>query len=122
MPKSCTGTFLGEWETNRGRLILADIPGTLNAESLPDTKGTYAMNNGTVAGRVGATSTLTGEWKDATGSGTIQIKINPGSPFEPTWPDPRKVFTGTWERTTGRGPKQGILEGRCVETKSGGNN
>src|SRR5438309_4973499 len=30
VPKSCTGTFLGEWETNRGRLVLTDIPGSLN--------------------------------------------------------------------------------------------
>jgi hypothetical protein len=121
VPRNCTGTFLGEWETNRGRLILTDIPGTLNAQSLPDTRGTYSMN-GTVTGRVGATSTLAGEWKDATGSGTFELKINPGSPFEVTWPDPKNVFTGTWERTTGRGPRKGTWEGRCVETKTGGNN
>jgi len=122
VPKNCTSTFLGEWETNRGRLILTDIPGTHSGdENLPDTRGTYSMNNGALTARAGATSTLIGEWKDTTGGGTFELKIDPGSPFEPTWPDPRKVFTGTWRRTSGRGPKEGKWDGRCVETKSGTN-
>lgn len=116
VPKNCTGTFLGEWETNRGRLILTDIPGAYYAGDwgLPETKGTFSMHNGTVTGR--GLNTLTGEWKDATGSGTFELKIDPGSAFEPTWPDPRKVFTGTWERTSGKGPKKGTWEGRCVNS------
>jgi hypothetical protein len=121
VPKNCTGTFLGEWETNRGRLILTDIPGGLGSDSEPDTRGTYSANNGSVTGRVGDTSTFTGEWKDATGSGSFNLKINPGSAFEVTWPDPKKVFTGTWERTTGRGPKKGTWAGRCVDTKVAAN-
>ena len=120
VPRNCTGTFLGEWETNRGRLILTDILSTHGGdENLPDTRGSYSMNNGTVTARTEYDVRLIGEWKDATGSGTFELKIDPGSAFEPTWPDPRKVFTGTWRRTSGRGPKEGKWDGRCVESQGG---
>ena len=118
VPRNCTGTFLGEWETNRGRLILTDIPGRHGGdENLPDTRGSYSMNNGTVTARTEYDVRLIGEWKDATGSGTFELKIDPGSAFEPTWPDPRKAFTGTWRRTSGRGPKEGTWDGRCVDSQ-----
>ena len=118
VPKSCTGTFLGEWETNRGRLILTDVPGVYRAGDWgsPETTGTYTANGGTVTGS--GIHTLIGEWKDATGSGTFELEINIGHPYVPALDD-RKVFTGTWERTSGKGPKKGKWEGRCVETGTG---
>lgn len=114
VPKRCTGTLLGEWETNRGRLILTDIPDAYRNgdRNGPETKGTFTLNNGTVTGS--GRYTLTGEWRDATGSGTFEIKINMGHPYEPNLSD-RRTFTGTWERKTGKGPKKGTWEGRCVE-------
>lgn len=116
VPRNCTGTFLGEWDTNRGRLVLTAIPGTHPENwDADDIKGEYSTNKGTVTAHSRNSSTLTGEWKDATGSGTFEIKINKGQPFEPNLSD-RKMFTGTWERKTGNGPKKGTWDGRCVET------
>ena len=115
VPKTCTGTILGVWETNRGRLTISEVPGILDLSSnIPDTKGTYSTNNGTVIGFDRAT--FSGEWKDATGSGTFELKPSPAQ--NPFTISPITSFTGTWERTSGKGPKKGTWEGRCVETES----
>ena len=113
VPRSCTGTFLGEWETTRGRLVLSDLPGNLerNREK-PNTKGTYSSGNGTLTAFEGAF--LTGEWTDVTGTGTFELKFNWNDPFKIAPHEVRKTFTGTWKRTTGKGPKKGTWEGRCV--------
>lgn len=112
VPKTCTGTILGVWETNRGRLTISEVPGILDLSSnIPDTKGTYSTNNGTVIGFDRAT--FSGEWKDATGSGTFELKPLPAQ--NPFTISPITSFTGTWERTSGKGPKKGTWEGRCVE-------
>jgi hypothetical protein len=119
VPRNCTGTFLGEWDTNRGRLILTDIPGTFGDDpAIDDTRGTYSTNNGTVTGHAGPTNRLSGVWKDATGTGTFELKIDHGDPFVASWPDPRLAFTGSWVRKTGTGPKSGTWEGRCVQAAS----
>jgi hypothetical protein len=98
---NCLGTFGGEWETNLGRMTISRI------DAFGGFRGTYAKNEGSFTGtRTG--DTLSGEWKDSTGSGSLYLSIRP-LPGE-------KSFTGSWTRTTGSGPKTGQWEGRCVET------
>lgn len=113
VPKGCTGTIIGVWETTRGRLTISEVPGILDPSSnISDTKGTYSMNNGTVIGF--DRSTFSGEWKDATGSGTFELKPLPAQNAFTI--SPITSFAGTWERTSGEGPKKGIWEGRCVSS------
>jgi len=124
LPKSCTGLFLGHWETNRGRLSISGTPDpTDNYPS--NVKGSYSTNNGTIKG-YSATAYqeglyLEGEWKDDTGGGTMRLQIPdkisdlPSGVVEASSRQ-RNIFTGTWKRTSGKGPKSGTWEGRCVET------
>jgi hypothetical protein len=113
VPKGCTGTFLGIWETNRGRMTLTATPKTIGPDGFHrNTIGTYAAGNGSVTA-MDLYDKLPGEWKDATGSGTFELKFASAGA--------RNAFTGTWRRTSGKGPKDGSWEGRCVETKAGGN-
>jgi hypothetical protein len=129
-PKSgCTGSIFGEWETNRGRMIIERV-GDLGF------KGTYSAANGSFIGRYDSQATILkfgllsgpagmkvvitsfamqqrpegafiGEWKDDTGNGTMII------PFELSQTD----FSGAWKRSSGNGQPGGKWEGRCVEAK-----
>jgi hypothetical protein len=104
--ENCTGVLRGEWETNRGRTTFT------RGNEYGRLRGSYADNNGTFTGEIQGDN-LKGEWKDSTGSGTMFLQLYfPGA----------KQFTGSWERTSGTGPAKGTWEGRCVETKSNGNN
>lgn len=113
VPKSCTGLFHGEWETNRGRLIITRTPAPPDGAPLSYVKGSYSTNNGAINGDVSyggypSELELQGEWKDDMGGGTMKLRI------------PERggtTFTGTWNRTSGKGAKEGTWEGRCVETK-----
>ena len=128
VPKGCTELFNGEWETNRGRLKIAlKSEGELRGYNV---SGSYSSNGGTITGHVdsgevdskgketpwGSSPTnvkviyLEGEWKDVSGTGEMRLQM--------PWIGPRTSFTGTWNRTSGKGPKQGIWEGRCVEAKN----
>jgi len=114
VPKSCTGvSFRGAWETNRGRMTLTETAEGSGPTSV-NIRGAYSTNNGSIWGHQWS-DTLNGGWKDDTGAGTMQLDFPSGG-------GPYSTFTGTWERTSGKGPKQGTWEGRCVETKTGGNN
>lgn len=122
----CTGSIFGEWETNRGRMLIERV-GNLGF------KGTFSENNGIFTGRyddkaiirrsgawkreIGfsilaasfeaqqrSQGAFVGEWKDSTGTGTMSI------PFELT----QTTFSGAWGRTSGAGPGGGAWEGRCV--------
>ncbi|MDT4969117.1 MAG: hypothetical protein QOJ64_3854 [Acidobacteriota bacterium] len=106
----CHGLLmLGVWETNRGRMSIAREGVTVGSGLLATerVRGTYSANNGTFTGLL-RMWTVEGEWKDATGTGTMQIHAEGDG------------FTGEWKRTTGRGPREGKWEGRCVETNTGG--
>ena len=112
VPKSCTGTFAGVWETNRGRMTVARTseipkPGEIGV------KGNYPPD-GTISGTEQGDKWLSGEWRDSTGSGTMSLEFNDqrGKEF-------RRSFTGTWERSSGKGPKKGTWEGRCLESQGG---
>jgi hypothetical protein len=114
VPKSCTGTFAGVWETNRGRMTITRTseiprPGEIRV------KGDYSPN-GLISGAE-RYDDLSGAWKDSTGTGTMLLTFN--DPLNTVYRG--HSFTGTWERTSGKGPKNGTWEGRCVETKAGGN-
>ena len=131
MPKSgCTGSIFGEWETNRGRMIIQRVGDT-------GFKGTYSNGNGSFYGKYDDKAPIkrraqrkeatlvtmlavsyrepqtrqegmfVGEWKDDYGSGAM------GIPFEFSM----ETFRGTWTQTSGSGPSQGIWEGRCVGTR-----
>jgi hypothetical protein len=108
VPKGgCTGTIFGEWDTNRGRLTVARAGNSTNV------KGSYSTNKGTFTGKLTDMHyNFRGEWSDATGSGTMELN---------SADSPENTFTGTWKRSTGKGPSEGKWEGRCVETKTGGN-
>ena len=107
----CSGLrMLGVWETNRGRMSVAREGVTVGSglRGAERVRGTYSTNNGTFTGLL-SMWTVEGEWKDATGTGTMQIHAEGDG------------FTGEWKRTTGRGPREGKWEGRCVEVKSENN-
>jgi len=116
-PKSvgCTGTIFGDWETNGGRMRVertGDIRRDDDGVSLKaPIKGTYSTNNGTFTGYLFSFGII-GEWKDNTGTGKMTIHAQ-GLAHD--------QLSGNWERKTGTGPAQGKWEGRCVETKSTGN-
>ena len=94
----CTGTILGDWETNRGRTTIVRLgrpeKGEVSLEQLIE--GTYSLNNGTFTGTRGSSGTIRGEWKDDTGTGKMVImSTRPGE------------FTGQWTRTTGSSAASG---------------
>jgi hypothetical protein len=111
VPKSCTGMFSGVFDTNRGRMTLTRTPDPETASTQNYITGAYSAGKGKITAYEGFDQ-LDGEWKDETGSGTFSLKL----------PNPRTSFTGEWDRTTGKGPKKGTWEGRCVEAKAGGSN
>jgi hypothetical protein len=115
VPKSCTGTFVDVWETSRGRVTFirtphVPAPKNYSATKFINIQGTYTTGNGTMIGNDDY-DVLDGEWKDATGGGTMKLRFVDGSR--------KRSFTGTWQRTSGSGPVEGTWEGRCVETKGG---
>ena len=102
---NCTGMLRGEWETNRGRTTF-----TRGVES-GRLRGTYSDDDGTFSGEIQGDN-LKGDWKDSTGSGTMFLQLYyPGA----------KQFTGSWVRTSGKGPANGKWEGRCVGAANGTN-
>jgi hypothetical protein len=115
VPKSCTGTFAGVWETNRGRMTITRTSEILGPGEIR-VKGEYSPN-GTISGTEQYRDHLSGEWRDSTGRGTMSLEFN-----DKLYSVNRGYsFTGTWERTSGKGPKKGTWEGRCVEVKGGNN-
>ena len=109
VPKGCTGTFAGVFDSNRGRMTLRRIPKTKDPETgdVTNIKGSYSTDSGTITALEFYARQLSGEWKDATGSGTFWL--------EPSVSGLRVTFSGKWNRKTGKGPKSGDWEGRCVE-------
>jgi hypothetical protein len=104
---NCTGMIRGEWETNRGRMNITRV------DEYGRVRGTYSNDNGTFTGKTSpGLGSISGEWKDDTGSGTMFLQLRLHGD---------KKFQGTWERTSGSGPAGGVWEGRCVETEGGGN-
>jgi hypothetical protein len=109
VPKGgCTGLWYGVWDTNRGRMVLSST----NDPGENITSGGKFSKAGTVTGSFGAGRIwLTGEWKDETGAGTMELDLS--NHIDDTRKD---SFTGTWKRTSGKGEREGTWEGRCVET------
>jgi hypothetical protein len=106
----CTGTILGDWETNQGRLNIVrtgDLVSSSNGEKSAPVRGTYSTNNGTFVGKLEGRA-IYADWKDDTGAGKLSLRYLP-------LPSGEKIL-GDWERTTGTGPASGKWEGRCVET------
>lgn len=100
VPKGeCIGVFLGRWETNRGLVTITRDPGSQTI------RGTYSTNNGTFTAKQMIAGVI-GEWKDNTGSGTMDLYVM-------TDEDQIRLI-GKWKRTTGKGPQEGDWEGRCV--------
>lgn len=110
VPKSCTGLWYGVWETNRGRMTLTrdDSSNEAAGRTSHFLRGSFSTH-GTVEGfftfDLPPLRELNGEWKDATGGGTMELKMTN---------DGNTAFSGTWERTSGKGPREGKWEGRCV--------
>ncbi|MGQ0762035.1 MAG: hypothetical protein ACT4OT_08465 [Acidobacteriota bacterium] len=111
----CTGTILGDWETNHGQLNIirtGDLVRDANGEKSAPVRGRYSTNNGTFIGKLDGKA-IYAEWKDDTGAGKLSLRylgLSSGA-----------KISGTWERTTGTGPASGTWEGRCVETGTSGN-
>jgi hypothetical protein len=97
---NCTGMLRGEWDTNRGRTTFT------RGVEYGRIRGTYSEGNGTFTGEQSGAGNISGEWKDNTGSGMMFLQLY--------YPGANK-FTGTWERTSGKGPKKGTWEGKCLE-------
>lgn len=111
VPKSCTGTILGVWETNRGRITITRKPG----EQTPDGPYVEFIGKYSSKGEISGSESLSGvygQWKDSTGSGTMSLTFTD----ELRGIKRRRSFEGEWERETGKGPKKGTWTGRCVET------
>jgi hypothetical protein len=72
-------------------------------------KGTYSKNNGSFVGMADFDS-LKGEWKDDTGTGTLELSMGSS--------ENRRTFVGDWIRQTGTGPAQVKLRGGCVESNA----
>jgi hypothetical protein len=109
LPKGCTGRLWGIWETNRGRLTLTRQVADFKTVGIT---GAYTTNNGSLRGNyVGGR--FIGEWKDDTGSGTLELGPNFKEMKNVT---SKLTLIGTWERKTGKGPREGTWEGRCVES------
>ena len=104
----CTGTILGHWETNQGRLNIVrtgDLVSDSNGEKSAPVRGTYSTNNGTFVGKLRGRE-IDADWKDDTGTGKLNLRYLPLSSGE--------KISGDWERTTGTGPASGKWEGRCL--------
>ena len=107
VPKgNCIGAFVGQWETSRGRVNVTKDPASQAI------RGTYSTNNGTFTGRQMIAGVI-GEWKDNTGSGTMDLYM--------LTEDDQIRLTGKWRRTTGTGPPEGDWKGRCVGASGGTN-
>lgn len=110
----CTGLWYGVWNTNRGRMVLASTndPEENSKSYEYKVKGSFSTT-GTITGSftVGIVS-LTGEWKDETGSGTMDLTF---SSIDDTR---QNSFSGTWKRTSGKGEREGKWEGRCVDSET----
>jgi hypothetical protein len=112
VPKSCTGTFIGIWDTNRGRMTLVRTPRIPAPKGyapfdFTNIKGNFSDGTGALIGTESFTD-MDGEWTDSTGKGTFSIKLD----------GRRQSFTGEWTRTSGKGQKQGTWQGRCVDVKA----
>ncbi|HEX6190630.1 MAG TPA: hypothetical protein VFZ40_21445 [Pyrinomonadaceae bacterium] len=107
----CTGTILGDWETNDGHLNIVrtgDLVRDANGAKSAPVRGTYSTNNGTFVGKLDG-KTIYADWKDDTGTGKLSLHYLP-------LPSGVKI-SGDWERTTGTGPASGKWEGRCVNAE-----
>jgi hypothetical protein len=102
----CTGTLIGDWESELGRMSITAVERTSKFRRV---KGTYSKNNGSFVGMADFDS-LKGEWRDATGTGTLELRIGYG--------EVRRTFVGDWTRQTGTGPARVELQGRCVESSA----
>jgi hypothetical protein len=112
VPKTgCTGTLVGNWEGALGRMTITAIERTLKYRRVT---GTYSKNNGSFVGMADFDS-LKGEWRDATGTGTLELRIG----AEPYNSENRQAFIGDWTRQTGKGAAKVEVHGRCVEVSSG---
>jgi hypothetical protein len=111
----CTGTILGDWETNQGRLNIVrtgDLVSDTNGEKSAPVRGTYSTNNGTFVGKLDGKA-IYADWKDDTGTGKLSLRylgLSSGA-----------KISGDWERTTGSGPTSGKWEGRCVDATPSAN-
>lgn len=107
----CTGTILGDWETNQGRLNIVrtgDLVSDSTGEKSAPVRGTYSTNSGSFVGKLNGRA-IYADWKDDTGTGKLSLHYLPLSSGE--------KISGQWERTTGTGPASGRWEGRCVNAK-----
>jgi hypothetical protein len=114
VPKGgCNGTFIGEWETDRGRMTISLAPeqGGMEGGLIVDKKterrvrGSYSKNNGSFTGKADRDS-LRGDWKDDTGSGSLSLNLN----------SERQSFKGSWMATD---RSLGTWQGQCVESNTG---
>jgi hypothetical protein len=94
---SCIGTILGTWEsTELGRMNIVRAGDYVF-------RGTYSKNNGSFTlNKYGM-----GNWKDDTGSGTINIRARD---------DGLEVV---WRRTAGKGREMLVEVARCVKAQGG---
>jgi hypothetical protein len=88
----CTGSFAGRWETTYGPLKI-EVTGA-------SVSGSYPAYNGTLRGTL-AGDTLTGEYSDVSGSGSVRLVISPD----------RRMWSGTW--TAASGGVSGSWNARC---------
>ena len=111
VPKTgCTGTLVGDWNTELGWMT---ITATERTSKFRQVKGTYLKNRGSFVGMADFDS-IKGDWKDATGTGTLELRIG-AEPYNSE--NRRRAFVGDWVRTTGKGPAKVEVHGRCVEAK-----
>jgi hypothetical protein len=109
VPKTgCTGTLIGDWDSELGRMTITAVERTSKYRRV---KGTYSKNNGSFVGLADFDS-LKGEWKDATGTGTLELRIDSYKS------ENRQAFIGDWTRQTGKGRAKVEVHGRCVEVNS----
>ncbi|MGQ0762033.1 MAG: hypothetical protein ACT4OT_08455 [Acidobacteriota bacterium] len=112
VPKTgCTGTLVGNWDSELGRMTITAVERTSKFRRVT---GTYSKNNGSFVGMADFDS-LKGEWKDATGTGTLELRIG----AEPYNGENRQAFIGDWIRQTGKGRGKVEVRGRCVDVSSG---
>ena len=98
---NCPGLIRGDWDTDHGRMTITRI------DEQGNLRGAYSKNSGTITAKISGIDSISGEWKDTTGAGTLYFRMRLTGD---------KEFTGTWKRTTGSGPQEGTWEGRCSET------
>ena len=107
----CTGTLVGDWESELGRMTITAGDRTSKHRQV---QGTYSKNNGSFVGMADFDS-FKGEWKDATGTGTLELRIG----AERYNSENRQAFVGDWMRQTGAGSAKVELHGRCAEVNTG---